>query len=42
MGGSRRLVAAPEITQTPWEEKQGQQAQLLTVMHTLNKYKVRI
>ena len=30
MGGSRGLSAAPEITQTPWEEEQGQQARLLT------------
>lgn len=30
MGGSRGLAAAPEIRQTPWEEEQGQQAQLFT------------
>ena len=27
MGGSRGLGTAPEITQTPWEEQQGQLTQ---------------
>ena len=28
MGGSRQVAAAPAITNTPWEEEQGQQAQI--------------
>lgn len=37
MGGSRGLSAAPEITQTPWEEIQGQRAQLLTFTYAYLK-----
>lgn len=31
MGGSRGLAAAPEITQTPREEEQSQQAQTINI-----------
>lgn len=37
MGGSRGLVAAPEITQAPGEGAQSQQAQLLTVSYAYMK-----
>ena len=37
MGGSRGLPTAPEITQTPREERQGQQAQMLTFTYAFLK-----
>ncbi len=37
MGGSRGLAAAPEIRKTPWEEEQGQQAQLFSFSYAYLK-----